>query len=222
MAEAREFMMNIAAAQIAATQVIVQNDGDKTRDIMLGRLEELQGKDRDEAKAILRAKKMALTNAFANLVGMKKGEVVGNLTVPAPKKEPKKGHGAGDDAVAYLEAASSGAATSSAPPAAVVQDQAVAYLEAASSGAATSSAPPAAVVQDQAVIEGSINFDPLAKQKASFKKLNSKARLAKLISMMEADGIGGDFLSWAESQFPAEYQVALKRVIEQFGIPGLE
>jgi hypothetical protein len=102
-------------------------------------------------------------------------------------------------------------------------DDAVAFAEAVSSGAATSSAPPAAVVQDQAVIEGNMYLaDRLAKQKASFKTLNSKARLAKLISMMEADGIGGDFLSWAESQFPAEYQVALKRVIEQFGIPGLE
>ena len=189
MAEAKEFMMNIAAAQIAATQVIVQNDGDKTRDVMLGRLEELQGKDRDEVKAILRAKKMSLTNAFAIVAGMKKGEVVGDLTVPAPKKEPKKGHGAGNDAVAFAEAVSSGAATSSAPP--------------------------AAVVQDQADIEG--NVDPLARQKASFKKLNGKAKLAKLQSMMEADGPGGDFMTWVQSQWPAEFHVALKRNLKQHG-----
>ena len=182
----------------------IDNRADKTDDLitglgnlMLGHVD-LGKLSREDRKAALRMQKISIHNQNAQILAEEKAE-------REEKKLLKKGKKV------------------SAPPAAVVQDQAVAFAEAVSSGAATSSAPPAAVVQDQAAIEGNMYLaDRLARQQASFKKLNSKARLAKLISMIEVDGPVSDFLKWAEAQFPFEYKVALKRAIEQSGIPGLE
>jgi len=180
----------------------IDSRADKTDDLIVGVANLMLGHidtgkmSRVDERAALRMQKTVIHNRSSQILAEEKAE-------REAKKLLKKGKKV------------------SAPPAAVVQDQAVAFAEAVSSGAATSSAPPAAVVQEQAVIQGNI-IDSLARQKASFKKLNSKARLAKLISMIEVDGPVSDFLKWAEAQFPFEYKVALKRAIEQSGIPGLE
>ena len=200
MAEAREFAITVAAAQIAATQVIVETDGDKTRNIMLGKLEELKGMEKDDAKAFIRARKMVDINAYSILCKMKKGEVVGDLTVPAPKKQSVKKQ-SGDAAVDFAERVSSGAATSSAPPAEVVEEQAAIEGEIY-----------AALESDLGVV------DPLHAQKESFKRLRNELKVKKITAWMLEDGPSTPFLDWVLSKWPDLHEQALDAAMAEHGL----
>jgi hypothetical protein len=107
------------------------------------------------------------------------------------------------------------------------KNAAVACAEAVSSGAATSSAPPAEVVEELAVIEGEIYDalesdlgmdDPLHDQKESFKRLRNELKVKKIKAWMLDDGPSTPFLDWVLMKWPDLHEQALNAAMVEHGL----
>jgi len=191
------------------TDGLINKRANKTDDLiagvanlMLGHVD--MGKmSREDQKASLRLQKMAIHNRNAQILAEEKAE-------RDAKKEAERD--------AKKEAERKGKKGS--------KNDAGAFAEAVSSGAPTSSAPSAEVVEEQAVIEGEIYaalesdlgmVDPLHAQKESFKrkKLSNKLKVKFFKDLMLKDGPSTPFLDWVLMEWPDLHEQALNAAMAE-------
>jgi hypothetical protein len=184
------YLMGTFAKNLKPVLDKIDNRADKTDDLivglgnlMLGHVD--MGKmSRVDEKAALRLQRMVIANRNAQLDAAAKAE-------REAKKAAKKGS----------------------------KNAAVAFAEAVSSGAATSSAPPAEG-EIYAALESDLGVDdPLHAQIESFnrKKLGNNLKVKYFKDLMLKDGPSTPFLDWVQSKWPNLHEEALNATMAEIG-----